>query len=46
MEKQNRMSLIVFSGKDIPAWVTKARHEMLGTRKEQDYTRFVVRKTH
>lgn len=32
--------------KDIPAWVTKARHEMLGTRKEQGYTRFVVRKTH
>jgi tRNA 2-thiouridine synthesizing protein A len=32
--------------KDIPAWVAKARHEMVGTYTEQGYTRFVVRKMH
>ncbi len=29
---------------DIPAWVTKARHELLETVPGEDYARFVVRK--
>lgn len=34
------------SAKDIPAWIHKARHELLGAYQEQGYTRFVVQKTH
>jgi len=34
------------SAKDIPAWITKARHEFLGAYPEAGYTRFVARKTH
>lgn len=33
------------SSKDIPAWVQKAGHEMIGAYPEADCTRFVVRKT-
>lgn len=29
---------------DIPAWVAKARHEMLAIEDEDGYTRFVVKK--
>ncbi len=29
---------------DIPAWITKAKHEMLEVVPESGYTRFVVRK--
>jgi tRNA 2-thiouridine synthesizing protein A len=32
--------------RDIPAWVRKANHEMIGTVTEQSYTRFIVRKLH
>jgi len=43
--------LAVLSGdpgslRDIPAWVRKANHEMIGTVTEQGYTRFIVRKLH
>lgn len=34
------------SMRDIPAWVGKAKHEMIGTVNEQGYTRFIVRKLH
>lgn len=34
------------SSKDIPAWVQKAKHDMVGIEAEQDYNRFVIRKTH
>lgn len=34
------------SNKDIPAWVTKAKHEMVGIFPEDGYSRFVIRKTH
>lgn len=34
------------SSKDIPAWVQKANHEMIGIDEETDYNRFVIRKTH
>ena len=34
------------SNKDIPAWVAKAKHDLVGTYPESGYTRFVVRKTH
>lgn len=34
------------SNKDIPIWVAKARHEFLGAFPEDDYTRFIMRKTH
>jgi len=34
------------SNKDIPAWIAKAKHEVVGTFPEQGYTRFVIRKTH
>lgn len=34
------------SGKDIPVWIAKAKHEFLGAFQEDGYTRFVVRKTH
>jgi TusA-related sulfurtransferase len=34
------------SARDIPAWVNKARHELIGTVAEQGYTRFIVRKLH
>jgi tRNA 2-thiouridine synthesizing protein A len=34
------------SARDIPAWVNKARHELVGIFPEQGYTRFVVRKQH
>ena len=30
---------------DIPAWLRKAGHELVETAEEDDYTRFVVRKT-
>jgi TusA-related sulfurtransferase len=33
------------SAKDIPAWMTRAGHEFIGAFPEQDFTRFVVRKT-
>jgi TusA-related sulfurtransferase len=29
---------------DIPAWVAKARHELVGTVQEEGYVRFTVRK--
>ncbi len=34
------------SNKDIPAWVAKANHEMLGTIAEDGYSRFLIRKSH
>ncbi|MGE3798907.1 MAG: sulfurtransferase TusA family protein [Thermomicrobiales bacterium] len=34
------------SSKDIPAWVAKAKHEMIGIDEEPDYKRFVIRKSH
>lgn len=34
------------SNKDIPAWVAKAKHEMVGVFPEDGYSRFVIRKTH
>ena len=34
------------SQRDIPAWVRKAKHELLGAFPEQGYMRFVVRKLH
>jgi TusA-related sulfurtransferase len=34
------------SARDIPAWVNKAKHELIGAFPEQGYTRFVVRKQH
>ena len=34
------------SARDIPAWVRKARHELIGAFPEQGYNRFVIRKTH
>ncbi len=33
------------SAKDIPEWVKKAGHELIGVFKESDYWRIVVRKT-
>jgi tRNA 2-thiouridine synthesizing protein A len=32
------------SSKDIPLWIQKAGHELLGAMPEQGYTRFLVRK--
>jgi TusA-related sulfurtransferase len=32
------------SARDVPAWVQKAGHELLGAFPEQGYTRFVVRR--
>jgi TusA-related sulfurtransferase len=29
---------------DIPAWVEKARHEMVGTVEEEGFARFIIRK--
>lgn len=34
------------SKKDIPAWIAKARHEMLATEPVEGATRFICRKTH
>lgn len=34
------------SNKDIPAWVTKAKHEMVGVFSESGYNRFLIRKAH
>ncbi len=34
------------SARDIPAWVKKAKHELIGVFPEQGYNRFVVRKLH
>jgi len=34
------------SKKDIPAWIAKAKHEMLGTEPVEGATRFICRKTH
>ena len=34
------------STRDIPTWVRKARHELIGVFPEQGYTRFVIRKLH
>jgi TusA-related sulfurtransferase len=34
------------SNKDIPAWVTKAKHEMIGVTAEAGYNRFLIRKSH
>ena len=34
------------SKKDIPAWIAKAKHEMLGTEPVESATRFICRKTH
>lgn len=31
---------------DIPAWVRKARHDLVAVEEEQDYVRYVVRKEH
>ena len=33
------------SRKDIPFWVKKAGHEMVGIYDESDYARFLIRKT-
>lgn len=33
------------SSKDIPAWVAKANHEMVGIEEEDGYNRFVIRKS-
>ena len=32
------------SKKDIPFWIQKAGHQLLGVVEEKDYTRFVVKK--
>jgi tRNA 2-thiouridine synthesizing protein A len=34
------------SARDLPAWVRKANHELVGAIPEQGYTRFIVRKLH
>ena len=34
------------SKKDIPLWLTKAKHELLGTEPVEGATRFICRKTH
>jgi tRNA 2-thiouridine synthesizing protein A len=34
------------SNKDIPAWVGKANHEMVGVFPESGFSRFVIRKAH
>lgn len=34
------------SSKDIPAWIAKAGHELIGVYPGDGYTRFVMRKTH
>jgi TusA-related sulfurtransferase len=34
------------SSKDIPAWVAKAKHDMVRIDAEPDFNRFVIRKTH
>jgi TusA-related sulfurtransferase len=34
------------SRKDIPAWIAKAKHELLGTEPVEAATRFICRKTH
>lgn len=34
------------SNKDIPAWVEKAKHTMVGVFPESGYSRFVITKTH
>lgn len=34
------------SSKDIPAWVAKAKHEMVGIEEETGFNRFVIRKSH
>lgn len=31
---------------DIPAWIAKAKHDLVGVADEQGYARFVVRKSH
>lgn len=31
---------------DIPAWVAKAKHELVAVNQEEGYARFIVRKTH
>ena len=30
---------------DIPAWIAKAKHELIDTVKETDFNRFIVKKT-
>ena len=30
---------------DIPAWIAKAKHELIDTVKEADFNRFIVKKT-
>ena len=34
------------SKKDIPLWLTKAKHELLGAEPVEGATRFICRKTH
>jgi tRNA 2-thiouridine synthesizing protein A len=34
------------SSRDIPAWVAKAKQELVSIESESDFTRFVIRKTH
>jgi tRNA 2-thiouridine synthesizing protein A len=34
------------SNKDIPAWVAKANHEMVGVASEAGFNRFLIRKSH
>jgi len=34
------------SKKDIPLWLTKAKHELLGTEPVEGATRFICRKAH
>jgi tRNA 2-thiouridine synthesizing protein A len=34
------------STKDIPAWIAKAKHELVGAFPQDGYTRFIVRKLH
>lgn len=31
---------------DIPAWIAKAKHQLVGVVDEQGFARFIVRKTH
>ncbi len=34
------------SSKDIPAWIAKAKHELMWVDATPEYSRFVLRKTH
>lgn len=34
------------SRKDVPLWIDKAHHELLGVQTEEGYDRYIVRKSH